>query len=161
MKYQALYESDGNAALKVEAPRTRGANGRIIPFPGTARLAASNPIPRRDILREDYRSQESVSVEQVPFGPEFIEARHLFYWMTDEEPAQLRARHAPALGPVRRAAYHYADRLRDAVVNHPFAVQLSCGTIAGLPDQHRGALHYAGMFAAGTMLALATALVGM
>ncbi|MGI6536224.1 MAG: hypothetical protein ACOX12_07415 [Eggerthellaceae bacterium] len=160
MKYQALYESDGNAALKVDVPRYSNENEHIIPFPGNPKAASNAAVSPHDLLRDDYRSQESVTVEAIPFGTDYIESRHLFYWMTDETAAELRAKHAPKLSPLQRKAYYYADRTRNALVNHPFAEQLKHGTLAGRQTVKLSGAQYLRMFLVGLLFATATALVG-
>ena len=161
MKYQALYESDGSAALEVDVPRYGNGSKRIIPFPGNSKTASNVDVRPYNLLRDEYRSQESVTVEAVPFGIECIEARHLFYWMTDETAAELRAKHAPKLTPNQRRIYYCADRMRNALVNHPFVDQLKHGTIAGRETCKLSGMQYLRMFAGGTAFALATVLVGL
>lgn len=161
MKYQALYESDGSAALEVDVPRYANGSDRIIPFPGNPKAVPHAGTRSYDLLRDEYRSQESVTVEAVPFGTECIEARHLFYWMTDETAAELRAKHAPKLTPVQRKIYYCADRMRNALVNHPFVDQLKNGSIAGREAKTLSGRQYLRMFAGGTAFALATVFVGL
>lgn len=161
MKYQALYESDGNVALKVDVPRYSNENEHIIPFPGNPRAASKDAVSPQDLLRDDYRSQESVSVEAIPFGTDYIEARHLFYWMTDETAAELRAKHAPKLTPLQRKTYYCADRMRNALVNHPFVDQLKHGTIAGQETVKLSGTQFLRFSLVSCAFAAAAALVGM
>lgn len=158
MKYQALCESEGSAALKVDVPRYSNENEHIIPFPGNPKAAAKVAPSPHDLLRDEYRSQESVTVEAIPFDADYIDARHLFYWMTDETAAELRAKHAPKLTPLQRKAYYYADRMRNALVNHPFVGQLKHGTLAGEETNMTG-MQYLRMFLVGSAFAMAVALV--
>lgn len=128
MNYQVMYSSEGNAALKAAIPRHPTESARIIPFPGNTRPAVTRVQQRNRARRQESALQEYVTVEEIPFGVEYIPARHLFYWMTDETSAQLRAQHAPRLSPRQRRLYHLADRVHNAVVNYPFVTQLRYGT---------------------------------
>ncbi|MGI6591383.1 MAG: hypothetical protein ACOX1O_07240 [Eggerthellaceae bacterium] len=159
MTYQAYYESAGNTALKADGSLCREPADRIIPFPGNPRNAWGTPSEKQAQLRRECRVQESVTVESVPFGVEYIEARHLFYWMTDEMSANLRAHHAPKMSPLQRKAYYLADRIRNAVENHPFTRQLRYGTIAGDREDQVTTAQAAKVLVVGTVVALLVTLL--
>jgi hypothetical protein len=161
MKYQVTYAVDGTTALKAHAPRTRSANhGHIIPFPGNPRPSTSREERRREARRRDLAQQELVTVEEVPFGTDYIPARHLFYWMTDETPAQLRAKHAPKLSGRQRFVYYYADKVHNAVVNYPFALQLRFGTPGAYAQEKPSALQTLFFMACSCAFAVLLALLG-
>ena len=159
MTYQAFYQSAGNAALKADGSSCREQADRIIPFPGNPRNAWSTSADRQAQLRRECKVQEAVTVESVPFGVEYVEARHLFYWMTDEMTPELRAHHAPKLSPLQRKVYYVADRVRNAVENHPFTQQLKYGTLAGDHEDEVTAGQLVRLLAIGIPVALAVALL--
>lgn len=161
MTYEASYESEGNTALQVSGFPHREHADRIIPFPGNPRAAWGVPSERRSDRQREYQMQEAVTVESVPFGVEYIEARHLFYWMTDEVSPVLRAHHAPKMSPLKRKVYAVADRLRNAVEHHPFVSQLRYGTIDGVHEEQVTICEIAKMLVIGSAIAAAIALLGM
>lgn len=161
MKYQVTYAVDGTTALKARVPRQRTTDrGHIIPFPGSSRPSTSREERRREARRRDVAEQELVTVEEVPFGTDYIPARHLFYWMTDETPVQLRAKHARNLSGRQSFFYYYAGKVRNAVVNYPFAVQLRFGTPGAYAREKPSALQTLSFMACSCAFALLLALLG-